>query len=279
MKLTYDINDQSYTPGNTKYCDLIIYLSDAMLAMTTFDTRLNKYIALQAYEIPGLRVFRNREQISSILTVLEPGYRKRKLLISNPWITLVPSEYFSPDLSESYFTLNYELKRGENISYDFIKNLNSYLVYALNINLSTLNEIFNPDLIFHSTTTFLTNILSDVENYLSNKVFLDIEKNFIRIIVLKEGKLWLCNSYYYKKEEDILYHLLNVSKQMEIDPDKDKYYFSGIIFKESETYQMLFRHIRYALLIPRHNFFSYSKSFDTIPSHTFYSIFTAALCE
>lgn len=277
--LAYDIKDLSFSDHDTKDYYLIIYLSESSISLLVFNPNINKYLALKSYEISGFRFLKKNEQLAANIEELSPIYKKRILVMANPFFTIVPSEYFSDEMSEYYYKLNYDLKPDDNIRNDFIKNLNSYLIYTLDIDFELIDRYFAPTKIIHAATPYLASILSNIENYLSNKIFTEVEKKFVRLAILKDGKLLLYNSFQYKTKEDLLYILINTSNQLGFDTDRDKYYFSGRIEKETDLYKLLFKYIRYPLFLPRFNKFFYPSSFDTIPSQLFYNAFTVPLCE
>ena len=277
--LKYDLKDPSFSVNNSRDYQLVSVLSDSALILLVYNPNTNKYLSLKSWEIHGLKMFRNPGQFVENIPELNLPFKRKILSVNTSSFTIVPQEFFSEELAEKYYRLNYETRPGEVVKSELIKNLNARLVYALNLNYELIDRYFNPDLITHSANAYLVSLLSDIENYLSRKMFVDIEKNFIRVAILLEGKLQIYNSFSYKTNEDILYHLANLSAEFGFDHDRDKYYLSGIILKDSELYKIIFRYFRYPLLLPRPANFLYPPVFDQFPSQLFYNAFTALLCE
>lgn len=277
--LIYDLKDPSFSINNSRDYRLVIVLSDSSLILLVYYPNTNKYLSLKSWDIPGMKMLRNAVEFIRNIPELNYPFQKKILSVNTPTFTLVPEEYFAEELAEKYFHLNYENRQGEIIKTEIIKNLNTKLVYSLNLNYEFINEFLNPDIIVHSANSYIVSILTNIENYLSKKLFADIEKNFIRMAVLVDGKLQLYNTFPYKTQEDLLYHLANVSREFKFKPDSDKYYLTGRITKESELYKSVFKYFRYPLLMPRPEQFTYSPVLSAIPSHLFYNAYTVLLCE
>ena len=53
---------------------------------------------------------------------------------------------------------------------------------------------------------------------------------YVEVVVFKEGKLALLNTFTYEKKEDLAYYLLSVYDQLKLDPQKDALHLSGTVF-------------------------------------------------
>ncbi len=206
-------------------------------------------------------------------------YQKKILSFSSPKITLVPKEFMKNDISNEFYKLNFNKESGEDIRKDYLSELNSFLIYSTDFNYSKIKLAFNPDNSFNSATAFLKGIFKINKLKDTKSTFIEIDDNFIKLVFFEFDKLKIMNTYNYKSKEDILYHILNVSEQFDIDSDKDNYYFCGNIDKNTELYKLLFNYIRYPILLHRIDTLNYDKCFDKTPSHRYFNIFSTALCE
>jgi hypothetical protein len=191
---------------------------------------------------------------------------------------MVPAAYYDQSAAGNYYAFNFDVKNEVKINADYIDQLNAYLVYPLPMDHAKLHELFSPDKILHAATPYIISILLNVENYLSFRLFAEIESKHIRVALLENGKLVMTNSFSYKTAADILFHIMNISRQFNLDPNRDKYYFTGIISKDSEIYTLLYKYIRYPMFLGSVNNIAFSSAFNQVPLHTFYNLFAITLC-
>jgi hypothetical protein len=99
----------------------------------------------------------------------------------------------------------------------------------------------------------------------------------IDIIVTENKKLILLNTFTWQTNEDILYYVMFVSEQLELNPEKFPMIVSGDIDDSSSIYQLLYRYVRNVTFPDKH--LTLEMLDDDFPFHHFALLYNLALCE
>ena len=75
-------------------------------------------------------------------------------------------------------------------------------------------------------------------------MFVHIQKEHFEIVVVKNRKLILYNTFTYTTKEDFIYYILFTAEQLALDPDTFPLYLLGDIDKENAFYDILYTYVR-----------------------------------
>jgi hypothetical protein len=95
------------------------------------------------------------------------------------------------------------------------------------------------------------------------------------ILLKKAGQLQLLQRYNYHTPEDVVYYVLNVCKQLNIELDQLTVTVQGLVAEDSELYAELYKYIPNVTLHKAENVQFSSAAFDEYPAHYFSSFFNA----
>lgn len=199
---------------------LCMELHGSMLFLGLFDhsnqnTRLLKEIDLGKTETEKKEAI--QDAFSSI-PELKEDYKEFSLAISNPKSTLVPSPIFDVSDAASIYQLNFAKKSGD-IDYNRLPEMQLAVIYEIDNFLKSRLIIKVPRTrIFHQTSILLKSISDD--NSFKTKAYLHVNKEFFQLFITDKTKLIFFNAFDYQSENDIIYHLLFVLEQKEINTDK-----------------------------------------------------------
>ena len=154
---------------------------------------------------------------------------------------IIPENKFSITAAEDFLSLVYGETTRDDIKYDTIhateKMVNAYRIKK------TLHEWVGRQFILYQPHHTYTQILSGLfakEIPLTPFVKLQVYKEHIIVAVTKDSQLQLIQSFSYQNEEDILYHIMNISKQFNINKHAANLEISGRIYADT----VLFRQLR-----------------------------------
>lgn len=101
----------------------------------------------------------------------------------------------------------------------------------------------------HYSTVLVENLLN--KHIGSNKIrfFVNVATKHFEIIVCKNKKLVLYNTFEYKTKEDFIYYMLFVVEQLKLDVETLPLVLLGKINKESELYKITYKYIRNVSLL------------------------------
>ncbi len=176
---------------------------------------------------------------------LQEQFEHVKLIYTTNNYSLVPTSLFDDTKASEYLKFNTKILRNDYISHDEISSYGITVVYVPFMNIN--NFIFGKYGTFkyyHSTTILLKTLLDSQKNTIGSKVYLHLSKNQFDCIVIKNGKLQLCNTYSFKTPEDFMYYVLFCMEQLGLNPETAETIVCGDITMEDSNYEMLYTYVR-----------------------------------
>lgn len=177
--------------------------------------------------------------------IWEMTFSEVTLIYATNIFCLVPSELFDESKASEYLKFNSKILANDYVAFDQIENKDIKVVYVPFMNINNLFfEKFGSFNYYHSTTILLNSILNNEIPSLP-RIYLHIHQNSFECIVLKNGKLELCNNYPFTTPEDFIYYTLFAMEQLHLDPEIVPVYLCGAIQKDDPLYQIIYRYIRH----------------------------------
>lgn len=166
------------------------------------------------------------------------------LLFSNDLYSIVPEEYFIEEEASNYLKFNTKILKTDIVAHDLMEATNMVNVYIPYTNIT--NYFFDKYGEFeykHSISVFAEAMLS-LEKSMLAKVYLNNYKDYYDLVIVRNGKLLLSNTFKYDSAEDFIYYLLFTLEQLKLDPSEIDLILTGEISEESPFYQIVFTYIR-----------------------------------
>lgn len=184
------------------------------------------------------------EQIFKTDEYLQKDFSSVLVIHQNSLFTLVPTPYFSENKLSEYLNFNIKTLATDFIAFDNIKVINTKNVYVPYVNINNyLFHNFGDFEYKHHLTLYIEKILS-ISNSDEKKVYVNVSKNSIDIVVIKNKQLELSNSFDFDTKEDFIYYILFTFEQLKLDVEEVQLYFTGAIELESEIYNITYKYIR-----------------------------------
>lgn len=253
------------------------------LSFCILDPVREKYIALHHTTFTRDLIFDDYldklEKYIQNTELLNHKFKAVKLIWLSGKNTLIPNSYFDKNKLKSYFEFNQKLNDLDEIHYNELKYVDAYSVFVLP---NQVANIFSKQ--FHNITYYNQQI-PFIERSLykhhteSKKVIVNINTDFIDICIIEDSKLLLYNNFVYKTETDILYFILYVFDQFNLDTQHTELFLNGQIEKNSTLYNQLHKFIKQLKFDKLPAEFSYSYTFNKVPAHAFTNLFNLHLCE
>ena len=184
------------------------------------------------------------EEIFKTDTYLQKDFSSVLVVHQNSLSTLVPNKYFSEDNLSEYLNFNIKTLATDFLTFDELKNCEAKNVYVPYVNINNyLFQNFGEFDYLHHSTILIDKLLS--KNVSTEKeVYVNVSKNNLDIVVLKNKKIELSNSFLFHTKEDFIYYILFVFEQLKLNTEEIKLFFIGDIEEESEIYKITFQYIR-----------------------------------
>ena len=182
--------------------------------------------------------------ISNELKELKP-FSEVVVIYATHLYTIVPTPLFDETKASDYLKFNSKILANDFISYDSIENKDITSVYVPYVNINNyFFEQFGSFKYYHASTLLIKSIL-DIEKYtIEPIVYIHVSDEIFDFIVVKNGKLLICNSFLYKTPEDFIYYILFCFEQLKLNPDNVKTILLGEINKGDDTFNILYKYVR-----------------------------------
>ncbi|NOQ27702.1 MAG: DUF3822 family protein [Bacteroidales bacterium] len=273
---TLDINlTQSYY--------LSIQLSLNGLSFCIHDPVRKKYIAYSYKNFDSELSFDDYlntiEDYLSKNDLLNQEYKISKLIWISNKNTLIPEIYFKPNDLKKYFEFNQKLNELDEIHYNKLRFVDAYSVYVVPNQIANIFIKQFQGLKFYNQQTPFINRFLFKHHSDTIKVFVNINDEFIDLCIRENGKLLLYNNFTFKTDSDIIYYIMYVFNQFDLNPENTELILSGLVDKKSSVYSNLRGFIGQLRFDKLSEDFSYSYTFNKIPAHSFTNLFNLQLCE
>jgi hypothetical protein len=189
-------------------------------------------------------------------TALDQSFSSVLVIYQNDLSNLVPKTLFDQHQLADYLKFNSKILKSDFISYDEIIINDSVNVYVPYVNINNyIFDKFGPFEYKHASTILIDTILQMENKVEEVSIYLNVELQHFELIVIKEKKLLLYNSFEYTTREDLIYFLLFTMEQLNLNPEIIKLKLMGHIEKDNELYDIIYKYVRFVEFYePNYNF-------------------------
>ncbi len=261
---------------------LSIQLSPDGFSFCILETYIGRYVGVKHYHFKKSMYFdqymENIYQIINTDPLLKCNYHSTSLMSVSDKALLIPEEIFEKDTVKEYFSVHEDLGELHELHYNYIPNFKTYNVFSQHHELLNLfRQSYHDVGIFHQWTSLL--LKPDLEEtILKTKAVVNFNDQFFDFVVIKENKLLLCNKYFYKNENDFVFYLLNVFKQLKIDSNECEIVIMGNTQEKNRYFELLGKFVtKYEISGPG-DWYSYSPALKNISKPYFYNLYNLHRC-
>lgn len=276
--------DKAVDPAASKYYRLSIQLSLDGFSFCIYDTTRNKYTALESYDFQDVL---NYLGLSLLLQKFIPklqwlnlDYESVKLVFETSKSTLIPKPLFQAGHVNQYLKFNFNTDESDQLCNEYLPLLGAQNIWAIPGNIyRILNDFFPGAQIFHHASPLIESLLLQNKNSESGeKVFVNVRKSWLDIVVLDGNRLIFYNTFKYKAKEDFIYFLIYVFEQLNLNPENTDVVLLGEILKVSSVYEITYKYIRNISFARRSSDYLYGYAFDDLPEHFYFNLIHLQQC-
>lgn len=193
----------------------------------------------------------------------------------NSLSTFVPKPLFSDQNLADYLKYNNKILSNDYVTFDVISNNDMVNVYIPYVNINNLFfDKYGAFTYKHFATVLLENIFQLSDNNQEATVYVHVQKGQFEIIVIKNKKLLLYNSFEYITSEDFIYYLLFTIEQLELNTNELQLYFLGAISKEDILYTVTYTYVRNVSFINKKYPFTFQDQIQHFNTHKDFTLLT-----
>jgi hypothetical protein len=193
------------------------------------------------------------EQLKNHLSntkVLQQDFDTVRLVHENELSTLVPKPLFNEENLADYLKFNSKILSNDYITHDDLAQGDIVNVYVPYVNINNfLYDTFGTFEFNHFSTLLLNALFSVNSNKTEPTMYVHITKRHFEIVVLKEHKLVLYNTFDYSTKEDFIYYLLFTAEQLELNPETFPLVLIGHIAENDDLYKVAYTYIRHISIL------------------------------
>jgi hypothetical protein len=184
--------------------------------------------------------------------LLQQSFEKISVLYCSQSVSVVPQQFYSPETARKMLQLTQPCAEDERVETYPLQKLNAVVLYALpqhivricNAELHT-NCTFYPHIAafiersfarYSAVDALYENMLNQAQNnseYTPKTLYISLESYYFDLLVIRTGKLELYNSFAFNNVNDFVYAVLNVCKQLGLNPQTVNIVLSGKISENS----------------------------------------------
>lgn len=193
-----------------------------------------------------VEVLEQIEKIYAEESFLQKESPEVTLLYSNELYSLVPRKFFNEENASDYLKFNTKILETDFVAHDVLEKaeiVNVFIPYT-NIN-NYFFEKYGEFEYTHCLTILTENFLKpeSIEKE-GAKMYLNCYSRGFDLLVIKNGKLLLANSFACNTKEDFIYYILFTAEQLELDPLEFELILLGKITANSDYYQIAYTYIK-----------------------------------
>ncbi|WP_430412532.1 DUF3822 family protein [Kordia sp.] len=274
------LNKESNTINQSDFQKLSIQISLNGLSFCILDTIENKITSLQHFTFETVtNPLQLEVEIINTLNahknIFDQSFQEVTISHINTLATFVPKPLFSDKNLPDYLKYNNKILPNDYITFDVVTNNDMVNVYIPYVNINNLFfDKYGSFTYKHFATILLENIFQLPDTSDGTVVYVHVQKDQFEIIVVKNKKLLLYNSFEYVTAEDFIYYVLFTIEQLELNTNELQLYFLGDIEKEDHLYTITYTYVRNVSFIDKKYPFTFHESVLKPKNHTDFTLLT-----
>ncbi|MCK9256046.1 MAG: DUF3822 family protein [Bacteroidales bacterium] len=261
--------------------EMSILFTENGLSYSIYHREENKILSLKSFEFEKNKDYFS--QISNIIAKIidvENPYDLVQFVIAHNEQTIVPDAIFDKDNIKKYWQLNFEIKPDKELLSYYLNRAKSFIIFSLEKNIIELINNYKAKInIIPSSAYFVEFNLKRnklVKNPELERVYVQVYENYAEIILLQNHSLRLFNTFIYKTQNDLLYHIINLYEQLKISQTNSELVLSGFVETNSLLVLNLKKFVNLVCFESQNNDYKYFYKFQDIAPHYYFYSFNFA---
>jgi hypothetical protein len=193
---------------------------------------------------------------------------------------LVPESLFDSNNLRAFLKFHHDVDEKDHIYFQELKPAEAFVIYTVPVFLEEIVRAnFKGAKFSHHSFSLIYNAFENKnKNEALPSIHIHFSNDFFDVLIIKNNKIQLFNSFFYKKNTDVIYFVSNLLNLFSLTPDNIKIYILGDINLESELKQELgkiFKIINFEKFNPG---FIYGDKFSTLAQHKFTNLLNVFNC-
>lgn len=210
-------------------------------------------------------------------SLVKNKYTRVRVSVLNNDFVLIPKAYSTENTSRELLHFISNSDNSDKVKEFELKSLK--FCFAINSKLIHYLEKLFPNLLLQHSGINTINSLFEHHAVKHNNLFLIVHHQHIEICAKNNQELLFYNIYSYSQSEDILYYLLFLLEQFELNPLHSKLSIAGELEADSTIIKEVKKYIRHVELCTLHPQLKLTGELEKLPQHFFHTLLHQHLCE
>lgn len=240
-----EIIESSLLIEKSSYYELSILIGVDSFVFVVFDEQ-NRLLALKHWNFEKFSEYRieHYEMAFRNEPILSLTFRKVNIGIRNRRYTLIPAKLYDENHKEKYLQNLVEFSSTDLIFADKIPDEKIFNIFAFPKKVfEFFKQKFPNASLYHSTTPVLYGFSRLAKNAPGDNMLVNFRSREIDIVVFKDGKVRLVNSYPVADARDNLYFILLIFEQFGLKQNTQPVFVSGMIDPNLTEFKQMKRYI------------------------------------
>lgn len=278
--MSLEINHTSFGQPSDLADSLVIELSDSFIQCCELQSEQNTPLFICNYPIDTIINHTLSEHLINAIKHFQfskKTYRHVYVNYFNQQFTLCPGAFYNSENNRSLLEFNTGTTADKLILCDDI-NADIKLIYSIDESLKSALDLIFPHHQLKHTLTVLSRLMLLSEELVKENIILSIDANYIQVVVKHNQKLLLANQFSIKTEEDILYYVLFILEQYQLNPLIVTITVLGNVDTTSEIITSLKKYIKNIRFGSGHKSLNWL-AINGMPQHFNYTLLNRLFCE
>jgi hypothetical protein len=254
-------------------CSISVLTGQDGYCFSVKDQQENRFMALQSY--PGSEAYTASDVLNELGKFKETIWNKdadvpvSRLVFAVKDCMLLPKAFGSPEQLKSIVGFHYPAMAGKKILYTQFSGREYMLAGLVDAEMhAELKTKLNPKSVLLSPVALLDAAEKYTKNETKQAVYVQVWRDYAEMLAFSNDKPLLYNTTKYKTGNDLVYYILNLYKQLMLDPGKCPLMFAGFVEKNDTAVVQLNKFINHIFLETLNPDKNYSYTFqDTLPHY------------
>ena len=280
MLAEISINHSSFGQSSNLADSLVIELSDSLIQFCELESGQNKPVFICDYPIENILKHTLSEHLISAIKHFQFSKKQYQHIYINyftPQFTLCPTTFYNTDTNRSMLEFNTGSTSDKLVLTDDV-NTDIKLIFSMDESLKSTLDLIFPNHQLKHTLSVLSKLMLVLEELVKEQILLSIHTNYIEVVVKQEQKLVLANQFSIKTQEDVLYYVLFILEQYQLNPLIVNVSIVGNLDANSELITSLKKYIKNIRLALGNKSLNWS-AITGAPQHFNYTLINRLFCE
>ncbi|MCR5889290.1 DUF3822 family protein [Hymenobacter sp. J193] len=276
------LRDETLDPDQLAAYNLYLSAGAAGLRVGVADARRNKFLLLEDYAPQPATPLAEQLQILTAQHDLvgQPGWNQVRLSVHNRHFTLLPAPLFREGDEDTYLRLHHRADAAREVVRSYRHAGRDIVsVFAAERDVAEwFGRLYPTGKLLHHTSALLEGLVHQSDRGAPRRLYVSISQQEVTLLVVRDKQPEFCNVFAFSTPEDLIYYIILVMQEMQLNPDQDPVLVWGDLLHDSALFTILRKYIRNIRFGNRPYDLGYSYRLNDVFEYRYFDLFSLHLC-